>query len=318
MRQHARGLGLVAGLVGLGGIAIVLLGAVSASAQGVAERVLVAQEEDDEALPPVESGSGEGLDIGDDKGEEAAPPPPSKPAPVALPEEREEKPKKEEKPKDREKEPEKESGKGSIGSGGQVELREDRIKSIQRKSFLKKGRWELTPLAFLSLNDPFYQKVGVGAGAAVHFAEGLGLEIEGTYLGTVQTDMVGFFQRANRALPKVSRLRFYGLTNLMWSPLYGKVSWFTDEIASFDFYLMGGFGVGSSETGMKLVSNLGCGIRYFLNSWLVLKVEARDLLYNETMRLDMERQDFTDIQSHFFLGVGVSFFLPSEFTYEYQ
>ena len=318
MRHQARRLGLATGvgIVSLGCLLMVLCATASSWAQVADERVLVAQEDDDgEALPPVESG--EGLDIGDEgKKAEEARPPPRKAAPAALPEEKKEKNK--EKEKDESGPQPSDKVKGSIGSAGQVELREDRIKSIQRKSFLKKGRWELTPLVFLSLNDPFYQKVGVGAAGAVHFAEGLGLELEATYLGTVQTDMVGFFQRANRALPKVSRLRFYGLSNLMWSPLYGKVSWFTDEIVSFDFYLMAGFGAGSSETGMKLVSNLGAGIRYFLNSWLVLKVEVRDLFYNETLRLDMERTDFTDIQSHLFLGVGVSFFLPSEFTYEYQ
>ena len=56
-----------------------------------------------------------------------------------------------------------------------VEVRQDRIKSVQRISFLKKGRFELTPLFAVSLNDAFYQKMGGGASAAFHIADSLAL-----------------------------------------------------------------------------------------------------------------------------------------------
>jgi outer membrane beta-barrel protein len=199
-----------------------------------------------------------------------------------------------------------------------VEVREDRIKSVQRKDFLKRNRWELTPLVCLSLNDAFYQKIGGGASFAYHVADSLGIEFQAIYVGTIQTDMVGYFQQANEALPRVSELRYYLMGNILWSPIYGKLSLFTDEIVHFDAYLIGGFGMAYTETGAKLASNIGLGLRYFVTSWLVIKLEVRDLLYTETLKLDVQRTEFSDIQNHVMIGAGVSFFLPVDFDYEYQ
>lgn len=199
-----------------------------------------------------------------------------------------------------------------------VEVREDRIKSVQRKDFLKRQRWELTPTLALSLNDAFYQKMGGGAAVAFHPADSLGLEVQGIFVGTVQTDMVGFFQQANQALPKVSNLSYWIMGNLLWSPLYGKLSFVTDDIVHFDAYLIAGFGMAKTETGLKFATNFGIGLRYFLTSWLVLKIEVRDLFYTEIFHLDVQGTDFSDIQNHVMFSAGVSFFLPVDFEYEFQ
>jgi len=199
-----------------------------------------------------------------------------------------------------------------------VEVLEDRIKSVQRKAFLKRRRWEITPLVCLSLNDAFYQKIGGGASIAYHLADSLGIEFQAVYVGTIQTDMVGYFQQANEALPRVSELRYYFMGNILWSPIYGKLSLFTGEIVHFDAYLIGGFGMARTETGNKLASNIGLGLRYFVTSWLVVKLEVRDLIYTETLKLDVQRTEFSDIQNHVMIGAGVSFFLPVDFDYEYQ
>ena len=62
---------------------------------------------------------------------------------------------------------------------GKVEVQEDRIKSVQRKIFLKSGRWELEPVFAISLNDAFYQKMGGGASVLYHPVDNLGIELHG-------------------------------------------------------------------------------------------------------------------------------------------
>ncbi len=200
----------------------------------------------------------------------------------------------------------------------QVEVREDRIKSVQRKDFLKRHRWELTPTFTLSLNDAFYQKMGGGAAVSFYPADALGIELQGIYVGTVQTDMVGYFQQANQALPKVSKLQYWFCGSLLWSPLYGKLAFVTDEIVHFDAYLIAGFGMAYTETGAKFATNFGLGLRYFLTSWLVIKVEVRDLIYTETFQLDVAQTEFSDVQNHVMLNAAVSFYLPTDFEYEFQ
>lgn len=207
---------------------------------------------------------------------------------------------------------------GDTGAKKSVELRQDRIKSIQPKGFLKRHRFELTPIFSFNVNDAFYQRIGGGASAAYHLADNLAFELQGVYYQQIQTDMVGFFQRANTALPKVSQLRFTTLASLQWSPIYGKLSLITDDIVFFDAYLLGGFGLAYTETGSKMASNLGIGLRYFLTSWLEIKLEVRDVIYTETLKLNTYDTQYSDIQNHVFVTVGVSFFLPVDFEYKYQ
>jgi outer membrane beta-barrel protein len=203
-------------------------------------------------------------------------------------------------------------------SSKDVEVRQDRIKSVQRKPVLKRLRWELTPTFTLSLNDAFYQKMGGGLAVSFHPADALGLELSGTYLGTIQTDMVAFFQQANQALPKVSKLQYYLTGCVAWSPLYGKLAFVTDDIVYLDMYVLAGFGMAMTETGPKLAGTLGLGLRYFLTSWLVVKIEVRDLIYTETFRLDVQRTEYSDVQNHVMFDVGLSFFLPVDFEYDFQ
>jgi outer membrane beta-barrel protein len=199
-----------------------------------------------------------------------------------------------------------------------VEVQQDRIKSVQRIAYLKKGRWEFTPMVSVSLNDAFYQKMGGGGSLTYHIADSLALEFHGVYVGTIQTDMVGYFQQANEALPQVSRLQYYLMGSFQWSPIYGKLSLFTDEIIHFDAYILGGFGMAYTEKGSKLASNIGIGLRYYMNSWMMIKLEVRDLIYTETLNLNIESTEFSDVQNHLMLNIGISFVLPVDFRYEYQ
>lgn len=195
----------------------------------------------------------------------------------------------------------------------------ERIPSVSNRHFMKAGRLEFTLLPFtsMSLNDAFYQKLGGGAQFTYHPADSLGLEINFLYTATIQTDMGKFFQQAMTALPKVSQLRWVLTGDITWSPIYGKLSLFTDDIVMFDAYLIGGFGVAYTEKGARLATDVGLGLRYFATSWMVFKLEVRDVLYTETLSLDSGAR-FTDIQNHLLLMAAVSFFLPVEFEYEFQ
>ena len=52
---------------------------------------------------------------------------------------------------------------------------DDRVKSVQRKVYLKKGRFELAPFITLSVNDPYYTKVGTAVRGAFYLADTLAL-----------------------------------------------------------------------------------------------------------------------------------------------
>ena len=149
-------------------------------------------------------------------------------------------------------------------------------------------------------------------------ADGLGLEIQGIYIVDFQTDMVGYFQRANQALPLVSQMRYYFMGSLLWSPLYGKLSFFTNDIVPFDAYLIGGMGMVSTATGAKLAGNLGLGLRYSVTSWLAIKLEVRDLIYTDRFQSRGSRRKLHTYPKPTYVGHSGKLLLPPDFEYEYQ
>ena len=56
----------------------------------------------------------------------------------------------------------------------------DRVKAVQRKGFLKRHRLELGLDLPATLNDPFYEKVGVGAKVAYNLDESFAVALRGT------------------------------------------------------------------------------------------------------------------------------------------
>ena len=55
------------------------------------------------------------------------------------------------------------------------------IKTLQRKNFLKIGRYELAPHIGFVTNDPFINRYLIGAGFAYHITEVLAVEAVGTF-----------------------------------------------------------------------------------------------------------------------------------------
>jgi len=105
-----------------------------------------------------------------------------------------------------------------------------------------------------------------------------------------------------------------------WAPLYGKFSLFAESFIHFDIYALGGVdlvryagpaatGVGSS-TETTVGGNAGVGMRIFLNRWLTLRTELRDLVYRE----NVNPLPATQLRQQILFELGFSMFIPSVFT----
>ena len=58
---------------------------------------------------------------------------------------------------------------------------EDRVKAVQRKGFLKRGRLQLTAFASPTWNDAFYQKLGLGGRLAYNLQDSFAVAVSGNY-----------------------------------------------------------------------------------------------------------------------------------------
>lgn len=198
---------------------------------------------------------------------------------------------------------------------------EDRVKSVQRKAALKRGRFDLTPMMFVTLNDAFYPVFGPGARISYHPANALALGLRYQQFNRIPEDNVRLAKRQLQSrLPSVLPQHSFGL-DLLWSPIYGKVALF-NSIRHFDLYVLGGAGLMLSQTsagnaptggdGPHLTTSLGLGQRFGLTDWMAVDLSVIETLYSDRP----QGYNKSILQHALTLNVGVSFFLPTAFEYK--
>lgn len=197
---------------------------------------------------------------------------------------------------------------------------EDRVKSVARKAFLKRERFDLLPLAFLSVNDAFFPKFGPGLRASYHLHEAFALGLRFLQFNKLPNDNARLAKRQLQSSLPVVLPKLSVALDALWSPIYGKVA-VGNTIRHFDLYLAGGAGAVWSQTsggeaptggdGMHLSAHFGVGQRFTLTDWM-----AVDLLVLDTLYADRPNgQNKSVLQQLVTLQAGVSFFLPVGFEY---
>lgn len=190
---------------------------------------------------------------------------------------------------------------------------DDRVKSVQRKVYLKRYRFELNPAFAFSVNDPLYTKFGVNIRGAFYLADTLALAARFALLQTVPTDDV----RTSKSLLG-SRIFFsvpywMAMGDLEWSPIYGKVAFF-NSILHFDAFVLAGLGAVNTETspirGISIGADLGLGMRFVAKDFLAVNVA----LINTTYVDQPAGTTKGNTQNVMTLNVGLSLFLPFSST----
>lgn len=210
---------------------------------------------------------------------------------------------------------------GADGKGkkqqAELESREDVIKSVQRRPVLKKHRLELSAMGAMTINDPLYLTFAFQGSANFFLAESLSIGVGVAYFfGTATLGGVADVRRSERAVPSVfERPNMAGTLEFTFNPLYGKASFHNAAIGHVDTYLIGGFGgmFNFHKTG-RPCGEIGIGQRFNILSWLNIKWELRDYIFNDTVESDYGTN--SDIQNYFMLNIGVGFFVPPTFTYK--
>lgn len=172
----------------------------------------------------------------------------------------------------------------------------DDIHSIHKKLYTKEGRHEISLNAGGIVNHEGYGLASLQY--AYHFTENFGLELANGGLA--------FETKGNR------RLYFYQ-TSALFSPLYGKLSFFTLAVLNFDIYAVGGLGFVSykslEKNGSGVMGNIGLGERFFITEALSAKIEFRNYIYKK------ERTSDSKVFHNYAITAGISVLFP--FTQNY-
>ncbi|OJT23568.1 outer membrane beta-barrel domain-containing protein [Archangium sp. Cb G35] len=197
---------------------------------------------------------------------------------------------------------------------------DDRVKSVQRKVYLKKGRFELAPSVTLSVNDPYYTKFGAALRGAYYLADTLAVAGRFSAMQVLPEDDVRIAKRTFDSRIFYSVPQWSAMADVEWSPLYGKVA-FLNDILHFDAYLLGGLGVVNTETstvlmttgaprGPSFAADLGLGLRFVARDYLAVNVALINTSYVD-QPLNTSKGATQNLMT---LNAGISFFFPMKST----
>jgi outer membrane beta-barrel protein len=196
----------------------------------------------------------------------------------------------------------------------------DKVKAVQRKGFLKRGRFEITPMFAATVNDAFYQKFGGGLRLAYNLHDSFAVALRGNYFTPYRTDNVRAGKLAFQSQLLASQLNSQVMLDGVWSPVYGKFSFLKKQIIHFDLFLSAGFGLVWSATsgeprneGAHLATDVGGGLRFYPKEWLAFELGLIATLYPDQPVSSLP----ATIQKVFVANFGVSFFFPTTFEYVY-
>jgi outer membrane beta-barrel protein len=201
---------------------------------------------------------------------------------------------------------------------------EDRVKSVQRKLYIKKDRFELAAFGTAAVNDPYFWKYGATLRPAWYVADTLALSLWASWLRVDAKDDERLAKSAFTAWLPVSKPWLVVIPAVEWSPIYGKISIWND-ILHFDAYVVGGVGVVITETsgapepgacgtacprGPNPAGELGIGVRFVARDYLAFNAALINTSY-----VDIP-SGFTisSRQNAVTLNAGVSVFFPFKST----
>ena len=206
------------------------------------------------------------------------------------------------------------------------------IKTLQQKTFMKLGRFEVAPHVGFVTNDVFIHRYMFGVSGIYHITEIFGVEAWFTFSPDFgQEDWKAITKQLvneNKVSPDISKIEYFGTLSFQFSPIYGKLAVADRSIINFDVYGAFGLGVVNTRDDLKALqcddendsdypkcaatevqyhptTNIGGGLRVIFGNSIAARIEGRSIIYVETID-----SDTLEMKGNFYLAASVAFFFP--------
>ncbi len=162
------------------------------------------------------------------------------------------------------------------------------IEVVQNRQFSKKNRLSLQAGVGTVTTDPFLSVKSVAGGLSYHFTETLGLTAN--YRKYMVSDS-GYLDELKRGLvtgapssANTNRPSSYMGGEIVYSPLYGKISLSGASIVHYDAHLLLGLGVTDTASGKYMTPSIGFGPQFYLSDSFALRLDYRVSMFKEEIR----------------------------------
>lgn len=189
------------------------------------------------------------------------------------------------------------------------------ISVIQKKFLPKTGRFQLYTSGGLTTNSPWFINLGVKANFGYHFSESFGIEASGLFLSNSEGESAKEIRSNNNLQPDKFVVTKYNMgADLIWSPIYGKITNLENEIIPFDMYFSFGGGMSGTNSQEKTVPtfHVGTGQIFALSKAMAFRWDYSWSVYQATPVADIastsapSKSTYNDL----IFTAGVSFFFP--------
>ncbi len=194
-----------------------------------------------------------------------------------------------------------------------LELYSD-IVVIQKKFFEKTSRWELSISGLTSLNNKFFTSVGLKGTLGYHLSERWAVEGQAWYLAQLDRDFTKNLESEYSISTSdiVTPQGYLGL-NLVWTPIYGKLSLQEKSVNPFELFFTFGAGVILTDDSQKAPAiNLSFGQIHPISKNTTLRWEVGGNIFSAKGKGSLQggQQNEETISEIFYVSVGASFFFP--------
>jgi len=173
------------------------------------------------------------------------------------------------------------------------------------QSFVKLNRHELTLQGGYYVSDLLDGTFIVGAAYTYHINEDVGIEASFGFSQVRSTVAKRLEQdRSVTVLPPADKV-YLVFTDLIWSPVHGKLRMFADTVLHFDIYGAAGVGLIDNATSLGAAGQFGLGSKLFLGRSWAIRLDVRDHVYKQQILSS------TSYVNDISLTLGVSLFLPT-------
>ena len=194
---------------------------------------------------------------------------------------------------------------------------------VRNKYFYKTNKIELSGTAGAMPLDSVVNHLLVGGRATWHFSDHFGWEIAHIQVASssISANIKEIVNPPN-SLSNVqfSQINLLATSNILLSPIYGKIRFFGNQVLYFDIYSVLGFGVANTKTiklsspgpvestvrqGLDPVFDFGLGVKIFTGDALAILIDLRDYVtFTEVYSSRKPRSNFS-------VFAGLSFFIPN-------
>ena len=176
----------------------------------------------------------------------------------------------------------------------QIWGRRREVQVVQRRLFAKDGRLEAAAFSGIIPNDDFIVYYPVGLRLSYHFSEAFTVEGSFAHAFDVDTALTEFLEADPISLKRADiqeEIKRYFNVNILWAPIYGKVSLLGLKLSHFETYVGMGFGffqthekpadnpIGNDKT--KASGNTIFGFRWFITDMINIRTEYRQYFFQK-------------------------------------